>query len=237
MLRGAANLANGSKPIARGAASRRSGVAHSRSFPSVTRGGTAERCGCRAGGRRRRRFFLYDRDRPLLAAERQTRRADGDRCFGAAGIGTGRDTRRSKKGRSKHYGLYPVASLEDRRIAALIDGACLLFAYGGFLALFSSLGGQFTLSKLTAAVYAGDVRDRVSAIFRAVHGVRRHDARNDVSRIAGGKFQRSAAVSAATAAAEYRLRALRERVLHGIFCGRGGMRTRSRGTTAFRVHI
>ena len=56
-------------------------------------------------------------------------------------------------GRSKHYGLYPVASLEDRRIAALIDGACLLFAYGGFLALFSSLGGQFTLSKLTAAVY------------------------------------------------------------------------------------
>jgi uncharacterized RDD family membrane protein YckC len=56
-------------------------------------------------------------------------------------------------GRSQHYGLYPVASLEDRRIAALIDCACLLFAYGGFLALFSSLGGQFTLSKLTAAVY------------------------------------------------------------------------------------
>jgi uncharacterized RDD family membrane protein YckC len=55
---------------------------------------------------------------------------------------------------SKHYGLYPVASLEDRRIAAVIDCACLLFAYGGFLALFSSLGGQFTLSKLTAAVYS-----------------------------------------------------------------------------------
>jgi uncharacterized RDD family membrane protein YckC len=57
------------------------------------------------------------------------------------------------EGRSKHYGLYPVASLEDRRLAALIDLVCLLFAYGGFLALFSSLGGQFTLSKLTAAVY------------------------------------------------------------------------------------
>jgi uncharacterized RDD family membrane protein YckC len=54
---------------------------------------------------------------------------------------------------SKRYGLYPVASLEDRRIAGLIDGVCLMFAYGGFLALFSSLGGQFTLSKLTAAVY------------------------------------------------------------------------------------
>jgi uncharacterized RDD family membrane protein YckC len=51
------------------------------------------------------------------------------------------------------YGIYPVASLEERRFAAAIDIACLLFAYGGFLALFGSLGGQFTLSKLSAAVY------------------------------------------------------------------------------------
>ena len=51
------------------------------------------------------------------------------------------------------YGLYPVGSLEERRFAAAIDAACLLFAYGGFLALFGSLGGQFTLSKLSAAVY------------------------------------------------------------------------------------
>ena len=55
---------------------------------------------------------------------------------------------------TKHYGLYPVASLEQRSWAAVIDGACLLFAYGGFLALFGSLGGQFTLSKLSAEVYA-----------------------------------------------------------------------------------
>jgi uncharacterized RDD family membrane protein YckC len=53
----------------------------------------------------------------------------------------------------KHYGLYPVASLEDRRLAAIVDAVCLLFAYGGFIALFSSLGGQFTASKLNAAVY------------------------------------------------------------------------------------
>ena len=51
------------------------------------------------------------------------------------------------------YGLYPVASLKERRFAAAIDTVCLLFAYGGFLALFGSLGGQFTLSKLSAAVY------------------------------------------------------------------------------------
>jgi uncharacterized RDD family membrane protein YckC len=49
-------------------------------------------------------------------------------------------------------GLYPVASIEDRRLAALVDAGCLLFAYGGFLTLFGSLGGQFTFSKLSAAV-------------------------------------------------------------------------------------
>ena len=50
-------------------------------------------------------------------------------------------------------GLHPVASIDDRRLAALFDIVCLVFAYGGFLMLFGSLGGQFTLSKLTAAVY------------------------------------------------------------------------------------
>jgi uncharacterized RDD family membrane protein YckC len=50
-------------------------------------------------------------------------------------------------------GLHPVASIDDRRLAALIDLCCLLFAYGGFLMLFGSLGGQFTLSKLNAVVY------------------------------------------------------------------------------------
>lgn len=54
--------------------------------------------------------------------------------------------------RSELPGLYPVASMDDRRIAGLIDAGCLLFAYGGFLTLFGSLGGQFTFSKLSAAV-------------------------------------------------------------------------------------
>jgi uncharacterized RDD family membrane protein YckC len=58
-----------------------------------------------------------------------------------------------QEARTETYGIYPVASLEERRFAAAIDAACLLFAYGGFLALFGSLGGQFTLSKLSAAVY------------------------------------------------------------------------------------
>lgn len=58
---------------------------------------------------------------------------------------------------SERYGLYPVASLDERRIAAFIDAACLLFAYGGFVALFGSLGGQFTVSKLSAAVYGATI--------------------------------------------------------------------------------
>jgi len=49
-------------------------------------------------------------------------------------------------------GLYPVASFDDRRLAGLIDFFCLAFAYGGFLGLFGSLGGHFTLTKLSAAV-------------------------------------------------------------------------------------
>jgi uncharacterized RDD family membrane protein YckC len=49
-------------------------------------------------------------------------------------------------------GLFPIASIDERRRALLIDAACLAFAYGGFLALFSSLGGHFTLSKLSATV-------------------------------------------------------------------------------------
>ncbi len=48
--------------------------------------------------------------------------------------------------------LFPIASLVERRRALGIDIACLAFAYGGFLALFGSLGGHFTFSKLSAAV-------------------------------------------------------------------------------------
>ncbi len=48
--------------------------------------------------------------------------------------------------------FFPIASMDDRRRALLIDLACLAFAYGGFLALFGSLGGHFTLSKLSATV-------------------------------------------------------------------------------------
>jgi uncharacterized RDD family membrane protein YckC len=58
----------------------------------------------------------------------------------------------SKEARSDDT-LFPVASIDNRRLAAVVDLFCLLFAYGGFLLLFGSLGGEFTLSKLSAAVY------------------------------------------------------------------------------------
>jgi uncharacterized RDD family membrane protein YckC len=50
------------------------------------------------------------------------------------------------------YGLYPVATIEERRLAAVIDAACLLFVLGAFLALFGAIGGDFTASKLGGAV-------------------------------------------------------------------------------------
>ncbi len=59
----------------------------------------------------------------------------------------------ARKNHSPDSGLFPIASLDDRRMAGLIDLGCLLFAYGGFMALFGSLGGEFTLTKLSAVVY------------------------------------------------------------------------------------
>lgn len=67
---------------------------------------------------------------------------------------TGPQAQVTEDKRKRLPGLHPVASMDDRRLAALIDSCCLLFAYGGFLMLFGSLGGQFTFSKLSAAVYA-----------------------------------------------------------------------------------
>lgn len=54
---------------------------------------------------------------------------------------------------TQHSGLYPVASIDERRIAGLIDAACLLFPWGGFLALLGSLTGHFAFSKLSATIY------------------------------------------------------------------------------------
>jgi uncharacterized RDD family membrane protein YckC len=55
---------------------------------------------------------------------------------------------------AQQSGQYPVAAMDQRRLSGLIDAACLLFACGGFLALFGSLGGHFAFSKLSSAVYA-----------------------------------------------------------------------------------
>jgi uncharacterized RDD family membrane protein YckC len=53
-----------------------------------------------------------------------------------------------------HDALTLVAPLAERRLAGLMDAALLLFAYGGFLALFAVLGGRFTISKFGAVVTA-----------------------------------------------------------------------------------
>jgi uncharacterized RDD family membrane protein YckC len=53
---------------------------------------------------------------------------------------------------SDRYGLYPVATIEERRLAAVIDTACLFFVLGAFLALFSAIGGELTATKMSGAV-------------------------------------------------------------------------------------
>ena len=45
-----------------------------------------------------------------------------------------------------------MASLPERRRAALLDTALLLFSYGGMLALFIALGGRLGFNKLDAVV-------------------------------------------------------------------------------------
>jgi uncharacterized RDD family membrane protein YckC len=48
--------------------------------------------------------------------------------------------------------LFPVASLPERRRAAILDAALLLFSYGAMLALFTALGGRLGFNKIDAAV-------------------------------------------------------------------------------------
>ena len=48
--------------------------------------------------------------------------------------------------------LFQVASLSERRRAALLDAALLLFSYGGMLALFTVLGGHIGWNKVDAVV-------------------------------------------------------------------------------------
>lgn len=93
-----------------------------------------------------------------VAIGRQTRRDDDRRMDIDVSVApdneSGDNTASLAAQAEQPFGSCPVASLAERRLAALIDAVCLLFAYGGFLALFGSLGGQFMLSKLNAAVYA-----------------------------------------------------------------------------------
>ena len=53
---------------------------------------------------------------------------------------------------SSHAPLYSVASLPERRKAAIVDAGLLLFSYGGMLALFTVLGGHIGFNKVDLSV-------------------------------------------------------------------------------------
>jgi hypothetical protein len=56
---------------------------------------------------------------------------------------------------SAHAHLHAVASLRERRRAAIVDVGLLLFSYGGMLALFTVLGGHVGFNKLDLTVVGG----------------------------------------------------------------------------------
>ena len=64
----------------------------------------------------------------------------------------------------------------------------LLFSYGGMLAFFTVLGGRIGWNKVDLTVVGRNARAVLRAVFRAVHGFRWLDARNDASRPARGQF-------------------------------------------------
>jgi uncharacterized RDD family membrane protein YckC len=55
-------------------------------------------------------------------------------------------------GGSSSPALYSVASLRERRRAAILDGGLLIFSYGGMLALFTVLGGHIGFNKVDLGV-------------------------------------------------------------------------------------
>jgi len=91
-----------------------------------------------------------------------------------------------------------------------------MFAYGGFLMLFGSLGGQFTLSKLSAAVYAATFCHRLSAILRTLHCLRRHNPGHDGARLARRQLFRRTTTAQANAFAQRGLHALRRNFFSGL---------------------
>ena len=153
-----------------------------------------------------------------VAAERPV---DGRMVIDVSIPGDAESTPRETEER-RTAGLYPVAPLGSRRIAGIIDAVCLLFACGAFLALFSSLGGQFTLSKMSAAVYVAIFAVVYLQYFALLHGLRRDDTGNDVSRAAGGEFFGRRSHTATDAAAQRRLPIVGGNVLYGIFLGAVG---------------
>ena len=52
---------------------------------------------------------------------------------------------------------FPVATFSERCLAGTFDIVFLLFAYGGFLTLFGSLGGHLSFSKFSVVVYAASL--------------------------------------------------------------------------------
>jgi len=68
--------------------------------------------------------------------------------------------------------------MDERRVAALIDAACLLFAYGGFLALYRLARRPVHVQQNERAVYTIGSPSSICQIFAALAPCLGHHARH-----------------------------------------------------------
>ncbi len=115
--------------------------------------------------------------------------------------------------------LFPVASLTERRRAALLDIALLLFSYGGMLALFIALGGRLGFNKLDVVVTLATLAlfyAQYFALFTVFGGSTPGMMLREIAR---RQFRRQRAYVAANGVEEFRLFDFRGRVFPGVPVG------------------
>jgi hypothetical protein len=120
--------------------------------------------------------------------------------------------------------LVPVASLNERRWAGLLDALFLALTYAGFLGLFRSLGGQLVMEKVDAVVYLAAFFLFYAQIFFSIYDVRGRHPGDAASRADHRAPGRQSSRHAAASVAQLRVRAFRSSDTR-IFLGFVGRRS------------
>ena len=118
---------------------------------------------------------------------------------------------------TEQTGLYPVATIDERRIAGVIDAGCLALRLWRLPhTLWFVLAEQFTFSKLSAAVCVTTFIIVYLAIFCALHDFRRHYTGHDAPSPSGRQLFRRIPHAQANALAQCGLHAFRRHFFYGV---------------------